>query len=589
MWRICWVSALLTALIGCSTETDKASDGDSGAAPWRPDVVCPGDDSCPDAEGVLEAGAAAVAITPTCYEEWLDCGDDGLCPGDDGYIEPDGGEGDAEYDSRTEEFLDCGCDRLCSEDDGYPGADEGEADGSFQALWMAGFQSSRPMNSVHDDLWARAVAFQKGSTTIVVVSLDVVGFFYDHVVEVREAVAARGVDVDHVFITSTHVHEAPDTLGQWGPSPAIRGVDDDWFDDVLANTALAVEQAVSALQPATLTVGEIDISLDSVDKGTQNQVDDHRDPRIVDEMMGWALLQDASGSTIATLVNFGNHPETLADENNAVTSDFAHYLRDGIENGTPWASGAIDGIGGVCVYVQGAVGGMMTPLGVTVTDWDGNDHSERSFEKAQALGHVMASQVLSDIASGETIEDPGLAVRAAQLYLPIENYAFQTAFLMGLFDRQAYNYDTESPLGPDNMPELLSEIDVVDLGPIRMLTIPGELLPELAVGGYDGSHTNIGESTDQIVSSENPNPPDLTQAPEGPYIKERMQGQHNWIVGLGNDEVGYIIPEYNFITHTTSPWFDEPEGDHYEETNSLGPGTAGLVESAVDRLLEWTP
>ena len=81
------------------------------------------------------------------------------------------------------------------------------------------------------------------------------------------------------------------------------------------------------------------------------------------------------GRTIATIVNQGNHPEALSDENTAITSDFAHFLRDGMENGVPWESGVVEGLGGVSMYLQGAVGGMMTPLGVEVTDRDGGTHS----------------------------------------------------------------------------------------------------------------------------------------------------------------------------------------------------------------------
>ena len=145
---------LLPALIilACGSKDSDSPDGSADTAtPWRPDLVCPGDADCPDADGPLHAGAAAVTITPTCFEAWLDCGDDGLCPEDEGYIEPDGGEGNAEYDDRHEAFLDCGCDRLCPDDPDYPGKDEGEADGEFQAAWRAGFQNGRPAASVHDD------------------------------------------------------------------------------------------------------------------------------------------------------------------------------------------------------------------------------------------------------------------------------------------------------------------------------------------------------------------------------------------------------------------------------------------------------
>ena len=85
-----------------------------------------------------------------------------------------------------------------------------------------------------------------------------------------------------------------------------------------------------------------------------------------------------------------------------------------------------------------------------------------------------------------------------------------------------------------------------------------------------------------------PNPPDLTLAPSAPYLRDQMAGKYRWIVGLGNDELGYIIPEYDFITHPDAPYVSEAEGDHYEETNSLGPRTQPILTEQATRLLEWS-
>jgi len=566
------------------TVTDTAQEG------WRPDVVCPGDAGCRNADGDLAAGAAAVAITPTCWEQWLDCGDDGICPGDPNWVEADSGENNSDYNKQTEAFLDCGCDQLCEGDEGYPGPDEGESDGIFRGAWLAGFANGRPANAVHDDIWARTVALRQGETTVAIVSLDVVGFFFDDVEEIRASVVEAGVDVDHVIISSTHNHEAPDTLGQWGPQVGQRGVDDEWMADLKLQVLESVESAVAAIEPAELLVATVDVSEEVPDKGTRNLINDARDPRIVDETMGVAWLRSVSdGDTIASVISFGNHPEALAHKNVEITSDFAHYIRDGMENGVAWESTPLEGLGGVSIYLQAAVGGMMTPLKAEVTDRDGNVYSEATFDKAQAIGHVMASQAL-DALAGATVEtDPQLSLRAAEMYLPIDNFAFQAMFLMGVFQRDAHNYDPDANLDEFNVPELKTEMDLLTLGPIQMLSVPGELLPELAIGGYDGSHTNIGNYEDPIVDLEQPNPANLANAPEGPYLKDRMGGTHNWILGLGNDELGYIIPEYNFILDEAVAYLREAEGDHYEETNSLGPRTAGLVEEWAVRLLEWSP
>ena len=55
-----------------------------------------------------------------------------------------------------------------------------------------------------------------------VVSLDLVGLFNNDVVRIRDAVKAAGVDVDHVIVQSTHVHETADEVNQALASPDAR-------------------------------------------------------------------------------------------------------------------------------------------------------------------------------------------------------------------------------------------------------------------------------------------------------------------------------------------------------------------------------
>ena len=67
-----------------------------------------------------------------------------------------------------------------------------------------------------------------------------------------------------------------------------------------------------------------------------------------------------------------------------------------------------------------------------------------------------------------------------------------------------------------------------------------------------------------------------------------MTGERRWLVGLANDELGYVIPPFNFEVSADLPWFDEPDGDHYEETNSLGPQMAPLLEVKLNELFDWS-
>ena len=103
-----------------------------------------------------------------------------------------------------------------------------------------------------------------------------------------------------------------------------------------------------------------------------------------------------------------------------------------------------------------------------------------------------------------------------------------------------------------------------------MLFLPCEIFPELVFGGFltkDESATGFGEEV---------NPP----------LISKIVGDDSILVfGLANDELGYVLPPNDFLLNEEKPYlekaFDRHGRRHYEETNSLGPKTAGTVAEAV--------
>ncbi len=561
-----------------ATPTTGANDTDEtgGDVPEAPDLQCPGDKSgqCDlDPAAKLEAGAAVLSIVPNCFEAWVDL------------------DNNFAFKKGNDELLDCGCDRLCPEDPGYVGPDDGEGDGKLQAAWMAGFGNGRPANGVRgagvglvgdgDGLWARAIVLRQGNTTVAIVAMDLVGWFNGDVKAARQQLAEQGIDVDHLIVHSTHTHEGPDSMGLWGIDQFTSGYDPKLRAQLRATVVDAVETAFKELRPvAALKVGEVDISTYH-DNGVANVISDHRDPWVVDEFISAAQLTDGDGQTIATLINFSCHPETMDDNNLLMTSDFVHALRRTVEQGSTWKTApGTPGLGGPAIYINGAVGGMMTTLGVNVTNPDGDSFQSASWEKADSIGQLLGEMALDAVANGDDVQGPSLRVINKIFRVPVANGLFKFLFMQGIVEREVF----ENPRTKDM--EIDTEMSLVELGPIQLLSVPGELLPELAVGGYDGSRINAPGVP--LVDPDNVNPPKLDQAPAGPYIKDRMPGMYPWLIGLGNDELGYIIPEYNFELDPKNPYNREAEGDHYEETNSLGPHMAGLIDKYADLLIYWS-
>lgn len=575
------MSRLLSVLLLSACSGDVDSDTSAPDLADRPTLVCPGDAGCEASDDTqLRAGAASISIEPACYESWVS--------GSDSVV----------YSPAVDTFLDCGCDRLCPGDDGYVSADEGEADGVFQRIFMAGGSNNVPamgvrgpeqggLRAVGDGLFAKAVVLEQGNTTVAIVAIESIGLQYDDTLATRALLAEQGVDLDHLLIHSTHSHLSVDAIGLWGPGLTETGYNAGYFDQVRQTIVDAVQQAQTAMVPVSMTVGEVDVSTYSPDKGVRNVVTDTRDPFIIDPMLGAARFASADDETVATLVSFGLHPETMLGRSAYMSSDFVHALRATVEDGVAWQTYQRAGIGGTTVYLNSTMGGMMTTLRLTNTDPDGNDWgASGSWEKADAIGQQLGEMALDAIEGGETVEQPALRVRTQQFFLPIENRLFQTAGLLGVMQRTQFNYDSSEPIDDDNQPDVQTEVNVVDVGPLQLLSIPGEMLPELAIGGYDGSMVNApGRAIVEVTD----NPPDLTNAPVGPYVKDEMSGSYRWIVGLGNDEIGYIIPSYNFMLSEDSPYILEADGHHYEETRSLGPTTAERIQTQTRRLVDFQP
>ncbi len=534
------------------------------------ELACPGGPGCETGTGELQAGFSKVDITPPFEVPVPDMYDNGRWLG-------------LRFDPET--WLDCGRDQLCPDDDGYeaPDADGSEGDEVFQAAWLAGFGNQRPAEGVHDPIWARCAVFSAGDTRVALVSFDIVGLFFSELERMRERLdPALGIDL--LVFSSTHVHEAPDTMGQWGPDdggglPAATGRDEVMQEGVRAGAVRCVEEAVAALRPAEVFSTMIRTGVDGLNADT-------RDPVIIDDELPVLRVDDAAnGDVLGTIVDWGSHPETLSDENTQITSDFPHWVRQTLEEGTEPRGDhpGADGLGGVCIYFSGAVGGLTTTLRVTAKDpRDGAEVRQASFDKARIIGERLGLLALEALGQAELETEPALSFASRSFLLPVRNRIFHVVMFADfdppIFDRQVYNFAKGKPVTEEHVPWVLSEVAIIRLGGITFFTVPGEVFPETVVG-FDDTWSHDLERID----AGNDNPPDLTAAPDSTPLKRAMPGDVVFLLGLGNDELGYMVPPYDYELGTPE-FFDEADGDHYEETNSIGRDYLPIVERHLREL-----
>jgi hypothetical protein len=615
----------LAVLVACPREEPAP---DAGPAVATPDQVCPGAGGClRGGEGEpLLVGAAKRDVTPPGFEvakaQYLkgdrpdfceptlpvgaegvcgelksniydDCGTDALCFGAPGYPGPD--EDGSEGDGKPDWFWDCGRDGICppphdSVERPWPGpdADGSEGDGVFQGLWIAGYGNSRPAMGVKDPVWARALVLVKGDVTVAFVTIDAVGLFYDETLRVRARLEEeRPGAIDLVLLQTTHTHEGPDTLGQWGLEDPYAGLqfghgrDDKHMELIREQSVAAVLEALDGAAPARVRAG-------TVNTHVEGMLHDSRDPQIFDDTLTALLFtREDDGATIATVSHWGNHPESLDSRNNFISSDYAHALRKGLEEGLPATErfAARPGLGGVAIYQQGLVGGLMGPNGFVITGRDGTAYENRykTFARTDAYGELLAEQTFAAVDNAEDISG-ALSFARVVYRAPVDNQAYHVGLFNGWFDRALYVFDEGLPIDDENKPWLETEVSLVRLGPLRWLTAPGELFPETWVGF--GAAQSFGRPQ---VSADNPNPPDLAAAPGGPYLRERVGGAYPMLLGLTPDETGYLVPPYDFKLHPVAPWISQAPGDHYEETNSIGLEGVPRYLAAVEVVLGAFP
>ena len=97
-------------------------------------------------------------------------------------------------------------------------------------VYLAGLRQNRRAETIHDDLYVRALALSDSNQTLVLCALDLIGFFRSDALEVisktlkvSETFRVSG-DLE-IIIASTFTHHGPDTIGLWGPNMNTSGVD----------------------------------------------------------------------------------------------------------------------------------------------------------------------------------------------------------------------------------------------------------------------------------------------------------------------------------------------------------------------------
>ena len=398
-------------------------------------------------------------------------------------------------------------------------------------VYLAGFGSGRTATGYNDRLWARGVVVDGRGGRVALVALDVVGYFLNEV-EIIRGLVSPASGIDYLVVHSTHQHEGPDTMGLWGPDDFTTGIDYGYLDFINQAVADCVDDAAANLVKArvkfaTVTSDGLSLGLDPEDDGYgvgDGKVLDGDEllapgtgGRIVDPRL--AVMQftgrGAPFEVLATVINFASHPESLGSGNTLVTSDFPHYVRERLEAE----------FGGLAIWVSGDLGVLQGPLDIDVLDpVTGLPAPRRTFRFAEVHGTQLAERAISAISVKKPGHpDPAISFASTgAVPVRMDNPYFRFFIALGVIDvgRTLHTGGVPDPsvgfpFPPpfDVIPQALGE-DI-----------------ETEVGGF-----RIGRGSFAVV-------PDELDPQIGDTYRAAMAGaDHTFIIGLGNDEIGYQLP-----------------------------------------------
>lgn len=370
-----------------------------------------------------------------------------------------------------------------------------------------GVGPSKPTTTKAGELTVRALVLQQGSTRIAIVSSDFLGFPAALGNRVRAAV--KGIPAENILIGATHTHSAPDCYG-FPDGKGGTAADPKYLMTVCQQMAEAIHEAVQGLKPAVLKV--------ATGEARGKIAYNYYAEALFDPRCSVIQVADSSGKAIATLVNYAVHPEVIGSERGICSPDLVGPLYDRIQ-----AKG-----GGVGIFMNGAQGGM-----VTADNRREGETEVATWEECQRIGNLLADEALRIVAEAPVVPSPELFCTARTFRFPVDSPLM----------RQLLKALPDSPGGDAGF--LSTQVNLLNIGPAQVLTIPGEALPNIGV-----------------------------------YLKRKMRGQHNLLFGLTNDAFGYILTKEDY------GGFKRYE---YISRTSLGERTGEVLVSEALRLVEESP
>jgi len=379
--------------------------------------------------------------------------------------------------------------------------------------YIGGYTQGQEITGVLDYQYAKAFYLNYYGNDVLMISIDAIGLSSDYVAKIRKGINYKCP----VNVMSTHTHAGIDTLGLWGKT-GFDGKNKAFNDRLVKLAVKAGNDAINNALEGKLTYGKIK---------TEGILRDSREPYVYDENIYQLKFIPINGAN-TRMMFFGAHAESLRGDNTLLSADFPSVIAKNIKEKT----------GDNFIFFNGAIGGLiMTKI------FDDQDN----INNMKITGDKISEYLLN--IKEEEIKTGNLKYVNVKFKVQLDNVIYRYYKFLGILNNKTtrniftgkYYFHTE--------------LSILKISNLYFGLIPGEIFPELVTGG---SFINPNVN--------NKNPDTLKD------IASRYNIDNLIIVGLANDEIGYIVPPSDYVLDKDYPYLktkdDEFGENHYEETNS---------------------
>jgi neutral ceramidase len=342
--------------------------------------------------------------------------------------------------------------------------------------WLAGWASrDKPSEGVHDPLFAKSVVLCQGVDTVAIVACDLIHITREIAAEARAIIEREtGIAGGRVMISATHTHFSPEVGNR---AKAGDKADEAYLDVLARKIASTVIMAVADMQPVKIGTSYADLPELLYNRRTRRPdgkvtmtfalpaVEDNLEFGPTDPSLGVMRVEDSEGVLLASMINYACHPVSGGGHGTGWESWFYDVSAEFPGVATALVESAESGN---CLFTLGAAGNMV-PI-------------ERGISPRFKIGKALGGETVRLLQFMETSADIILAVGSRQVELPLKN---------------ALEKDSYVKLPKSGKLEV--ELQVVRIGGLYLVALPGEVLVEVGTAIKDGSG---GEQT-LIVSLAN--------------------------------------------------------------------------------------